>query len=71
MSWSSNSEWEQLPDDPDLEDDLGYRTTEWEIVRPSNGSGHYIFLPEDEEMLRRDAFIVADEESVCDVESKR
>lgn len=71
MSVPSAAEWEQLPVDPDPERDLGYSLLEWDVVEAKNGSGQLIFLPSDEELLRDDAFIVASESSVCDVDDCR
>jgi hypothetical protein len=59
--------WQEVPRDPEP-DDLGYELDDWEVVRAKkNDRGHLMFLPEREEMLRDEAFIVADAGSVCDV----
>lgn len=60
-------DWEQLPADPDPEHDLGYRIEHWETFRASDDGESVMFLPSDEELLKTDAFVVADERSVCDV----
>jgi len=63
--------WRRVPDDPDLEEDLGYRIVDWEVIRArEDDSGRLMFLPADEEMLRDDAFILADEDAVCNVEHR-
>ena len=57
-----------MPADPDLELDLEYEIDDWKVIRTrENEVGHLMFLPEDEEMLKRDAFIVAEQSAVCDV----
>lgn len=68
---TERSDWEQLPTDPDLERDLDYEPMTLEIVRAKkNGRDHFMYLPE-EEMLDKDAFIVADAASVCDPTERR
>ncbi|GAA0230291.1 hypothetical protein ACFFQF_13855 [Haladaptatus pallidirubidus] len=66
----SSVRWKQLPADPDLEGDLGYKLDEWDVIRASKNDGRLMFLPKDEEMLRDDAFILADARSVCNVEDR-
>jgi hypothetical protein len=68
----SPEEWDTLPMDPDPEEDLGYDPLEWDVVSAhSNGEDQLLFLPADEDALRRDAFIVANEDSVCDMTKHR
>lgn len=69
MDPTSRSEWERLPDDPDLERDLGYVLASLSVVRTENGNGHYLFLPEDEQDIRDEAFIIADDTAVRDLDS--
>lgn len=69
MPHASRSEWERLPDDPDPERDLGYVRTTLNVVRTENGKGHYLFLPEDEQDIKDEAFIIADAEAVTELES--
>lgn len=72
MSLASRDDWEQLRMDPDPESDLGYEPREWEVLSiDSDGEHRTLFLPDDEEQLRDDAFIVADEMAVCDVQDCR
>lgn len=59
---TSRETWEQLPTDPDLHEDLGYEMLELEVYH--TGDESVIFLPEDEDMLREAAFIVAEEDAV-------
>ena len=64
----SARDWDAVPADPE-EADLGYEIADWGIVRAErDGSGHVMFLPGEEDELREEAFIVADDESVCDVD---
>ncbi len=68
----SRSRWERLPADPDLEGDLGYEIDEWDVIRARrDGRGRLMFLPKDKDMLRDDAFILADADAVCNVEKKQ
>jgi len=62
-------EWQELPADPDP-DDLGYDPIELEFTR-STASGHFVVLPEDDDLLRKEAFLVVDAESVCDLVDHR
>lgn len=65
----TQEDWETLPMDPDPEEDLGYEPLEWDVVSAqSNNRDQLLFLPADEDALRNDAFIVADESAVCDVD---
>jgi hypothetical protein len=63
----TREEWEHLPADPKLEGDFGYRLGEWEEYSTLDGSEALMFLPNDEDLLREDAFVVADEESLADL----
>lgn len=67
----SGVDWEHVAADPDLRGDLGYEWSDLDVVRPENGSDQVVLLPKDEEMLHNDAFLVADEESLVDVGSRR
>ncbi|WP_132060428.1 hypothetical protein [Halorussus amylolyticus] len=59
--------WQNVPRDPEPED-LGYALADWEVIRARNdGRGHLMFLPDNEDLLREEAFIVADACSVCNV----
>jgi hypothetical protein len=66
----SREEWESLSADPDLGRDLDYEVSSWEQFRTLDGSEQLMFLPEDEELLREDAFLVADESAVVNLGSK-
>ncbi|WP_128475867.1 hypothetical protein [Halorussus pelagicus] len=64
---TESDRWREAPRDPDPSD-LGYELDDWEVIRArKDDRGHLMFLPEEEEMLRDEAFIVADACSVCDV----
>lgn len=66
----TRQDWEQLPADPDPEDDLGYRIEHWDTFRANDDGDSVMFLPSDESLLKTDAFVVADENSVCDVNER-
>jgi hypothetical protein len=60
--------WRELPPNPDPLDDLGYDLVELDFIPTStSGSEEVLVLPTDEEMLREDAFVVADKDSVVDL----
>ncbi|MFC7134055.1 MULTISPECIES: hypothetical protein [Salinibaculum] len=63
----SREEWEELASDPDLRHDLGYDLAAWEQFRTLDGSEQLMFLPEDEELIHDDAFVVADEDAIVDL----
>ena len=68
MSNIASEEWEQQPADPDLESDLDYELIDWTSVSASqNGRDYLMYIPEEEEMLREDEFIVVEEEFVADL----
>jgi hypothetical protein len=61
MQASSQTDWEAVARDPDDAEDLGYRFQELDVFRASDGADSKVFiLPHDEELLREEAFIVAD-----------
>ncbi len=61
--------WDDISSDPDLSKDFGYELSEWEQFQTLDGSGQLMFLPCDEELLREDAFVVADEDSLVNLGS--
>jgi hypothetical protein len=64
---ANREHWQDVPRDPQPED-LGYDVADWEVIRArKDDRGHLMFLPDNEDMLRDEAFIVADTCSVCDV----
>lgn len=58
----TREDWEELPADPDLNDDLGYEMVDLESYEAEGD--RILFLPTDEDMLREDAFIVAGQEDM-------
>ncbi len=66
----TRAEWEQLPADPDPERNLGYELVDWEEFTALDGTDQVMFLPSDEDVLREDAFVVAEREAVCDLEDR-
>ncbi|WP_244515043.1 hypothetical protein [Halorientalis persicus] len=69
MSESDTVDWRSMPADPDP-DDLGYDPLELDITESSADGGHYVILPHDEEFLRDDAFIVAEEDAVVSLDDR-
>jgi hypothetical protein len=67
VSESDGRDWDDLPADPEPED-LGYDPMELDITESSADGGHYVILPHDEDFLRQEAFIVADSESVSNLD---
>ncbi|XVH33558.1 hypothetical protein ACNS7O_18070 (plasmid) [Haloferacaceae archaeon DSL9] len=66
MSEATNHDWERLSADPDYEEDLGYPADDWDVIKTEKcGRCHILFLPNDEELLQEEAFIVAEEKAVC------
>lgn len=71
MSMGSQSvDWWDVSQDPDPADDLGYEAINLDVIRTATGGEQQVLvLPSDEDMLREDAFLVAGEDSVCDLET--
>jgi len=63
--------WRDQPVDPDPEADLGYELIAWEKINVVDDPDQVIFLPDSEEQLRDDAFIVSSESAVCDLTDER
>ena len=63
--------WREQPVDPDLEENLGYELIPWEKINVADDPDQVIFLPDSEEQLRDDAFIVSSKRSVCDLTDRR
>lgn len=72
MTWSSlEGEWENQPDDPGSEE-LGYDLDDWERIRATGSeSEKFLYLPDDEELLRKEAFVVAAPSAVADLLENR
>lgn len=56
---------------PDPRADLGYEATEWERITSADSSGQLVFLPAEEEMLLRDAFVIVQESDLQDLRTMR
>lgn len=69
MAESEPVDWKSIPADPAL-DDLGYDPLELDITESTADGGHYVILPHDEDFLRKEAFIVAAVDDVCDLRDK-
>lgn len=52
---------------PDPQADLGYEATDWERISSADASGQLVFLPAEEEMLLRDAFVIVEESDLRDL----
>lgn len=55
----TREDWEAVPSDPDAGADLGYDLCDWERIDTKDGSEQVMFLPDDEEALKDEAFVVA------------
>lgn len=60
-------DWTSVPSDPDLEADLGYELGDLDVIETNNGSGQVLLLPQDEEDLRDECFVVVQEESLVNL----
>lgn len=68
MSNCAEEDWKQQPADPDLEGDLDYELVDWISVSANqNGDDYLMFIPEEEEMIRDDEFIVVDTDDVVEL----
>lgn len=71
MTIFPESEWDDQPDDPDLEADLGYDIAPWEVVPVTSGEEeHRVLLPTDEEMLKLDSYIIVPASLVLPLEDE-
>lgn len=67
---STDCSWEDVTQDPDPTEDLGYDLIDLDVIHTDNaGRPRVLLLPADEDMLREDAFLVAAEDDVCDLET--
>lgn len=65
-----SGDWRDAPSDPDPTADLEYDIIDLDIIKTStNGRPQVLVLPTDEDLLREDAFMVVDEDSVYDLET--
>lgn len=58
------------PIDPEVNRGFGYHIDDWERIRGGDAN-HLIYLPDDEELLREEAFVVVHPEDVCILERHR
>ena len=58
----TRQEWEEVPSDPDLHNDLGYELLDLEVYETDED--RLIFLPKDEDMIREAAFIITREDDL-------
>ena len=63
----SKSEWDQVPEDPDPHENLGYELEELTVIR-SETNDQFVFLPAEESHLLEEAFIVVEADSLVDLE---
>ena len=72
MGDRSRSYWESVPADPDPQCDLGYPSDDWELIRTTRRQqSHLLFLPQDQQLLEQEAFIIATESSVVETAAHR
>lgn len=71
MTGVTRSAWERVPTDPDPEEDLGYSAEPLLAIDAPERGGQRIFLPAEDEQLLDDEFIVADEDSVVELDDRR
>ncbi len=64
-------EWRDESVDPDFRGDLGYRAIEWEEISVADDPDQVIFLPDSEQQIKEDAFIVSDTSAVDDLCDRR
>ncbi|MBX0294048.1 hypothetical protein [Haloarcula nitratireducens] len=62
----SDGNWDEVPDDPDPHENLGYELEELTVIQ-SETDDRYVFLPAEEDQLLEEAFIVADEEALVEL----
>jgi len=63
--------WESAASDPDPHHDLGYELGRLEVVELGDEGTQYMFLPTERELVRDEAFIIADPGSICRLEECR
>ena len=72
MQGAHTRDWENVPDDPDPADDLGYEDVELDLIpTTAAGSDRMLVLPTDEEILADDAFLIVDQLSVHELPTMR
>ncbi len=72
MGDDSQSHWESVPADPDPQRDLEYDCGEWDVVRTTcRRQSHLLFLPQDQQLLEQEAFIIVCESAVVETVEHR
>lgn len=57
--------WERLPDDPEMTD-LGYQAVDLDLIETNTPPSQVLVLPHDEDLIRDDAYLIADAAWICD-----
>ena len=71
MAQKVSDVWEDIPPNPNPARDLDYEIIELDFIPTSTSGGEEVLvLPTDEDMLREDAFVVADRDSVIDLSER-
>jgi hypothetical protein len=66
----ADGNWWDVGQNPDPNDDLGYELVDLDVIRHDPGRRDQVLvMPTDEEMLRDDAFLVADADALVDLET--
>jgi hypothetical protein len=64
----SDANWWDVGEHPDPHDDLGYELVDLDVIHHDQGRRDQVLvLPADEDMLRDDAFLVADATDLVDL----
>lgn len=63
----AREEWSRVSADPDPRIDLDYRMIDLDVIHVE-GSDTVVLLPNEADMLRENAFVVADEGNLRDLE---
>ncbi len=72
MSEQVHTQWESMPADPDPARDLGYLCRDWDVIRTtSQRRSHLLFLPQDKQLLKQEAFVIASESAVVETVEHR
>ncbi len=67
----ADTEWSDVPTDPDPRRHLDYELRDWELLTISRDSDQVVFLPESEELLRDEAFVLAERGDLCSLDDNR
>lgn len=65
------SDWTDEPVDPDVHENLGYEMIQWEKINVVDDPDQVIFLPDSEEQLKDDAFMVCNSNAISDLMDSR